>query len=163
MTKETFATLLTPHWKGVRQFVQSRVHTDQVDDIVQQAILRAFIHRDQLRDPDKFKSWLWSIAFNEIRMSGRAARPCYSIDEFPNVPDGNPSPLARFERSETARRVSAGLAELTERDRAAIRLVDFRGLTAAEAARELAVSKAAFKSTHFRARRRLKHALRCAA
>jgi RNA polymerase sigma-70 factor (ECF subfamily) len=163
MTKETFAALLTPHWKGVRQFVQSRVRIEQVDDIVQQAILRAFIHRDQLRDPDKFRSWLWSIAWNEIRMFARAARPCWCIDEFPDVPDGNPSPLAAFERSETACRVRAGLAKLTERDQTAIRLVDFKGLTVAEAARELAVPKAAFKSTHFRARRRLKHTLHRAA
>jgi RNA polymerase sigma-70 factor (ECF subfamily) len=163
MTKETFAALLTSNWKGVRQFVQSRVHIDQVDDIVQQAILRAFIHRDQLRETDKFRNWLWSIAWNEIRLLGRTARPYSSIDEFPNVPDGNPSPLVAFERNEIARRVRAGLAELTERDRTAIRLVDFKGLTAEEAARELAVSKAAFKSTHFRARRRLKHALHPAA
>jgi DNA-directed RNA polymerase specialized sigma24 family protein len=55
------------------------------------------------------------------------------------------------------------MAKLNERDRTAIHLADIHELTAEQAARKLAVSKAAFKSTHFRARQRLGRALRRAA
>jgi len=141
-----------------------RTH-DQADDILQQTLLHAFVHRDQLRVEGKFKSWLWSIAFNEIRMLRRANRVCVSIDEFPNfeLPDETPSPLAHCEQMERTKRLRAGLARLTERDRMAIRLADLNELTTAEAAGTMEVSQAAFKSTLFRARKRLEHSLRRAA
>jgi RNA polymerase sigma factor (sigma-70 family) len=165
MTRETFAALLAPNLQAIRRFVHSRVRmSDQADDVLQQSLLHAFAHRDQLRSTDKFKSWLWSIAWNEVRMLHRE-RSCLSIDEFPNfeLPDETPSPLAQCEEMERTKRLRAGLARLTERDRTAIRLADLNEMTAAEAARALTVSKAAFKSTHFRARKRLELALRRAA
>jgi len=166
MTRETFAALLAPHLQAIRRFIRGRVRThDQADDILQQTLLHAFVHRDQLRVEGKFKSWLWSIAFNEIRMLRRANRVCVSIDEFPNfeLPDETPSPLAHCEQMERTKRLRAGLARLTERDRMAIRLADLNELTTAEAAGTMEVSQAAFKSTLFRARKRLEHSLRRAA
>lgn len=166
MTGETFAALLAPHLQGIRRFIRSRVRThDQADDALQQTLLHAFVHRDQLRIEGKFKSWLWQIAFNEIRMLHRSHRVCVSIDEFPNfdLPDQTSSPLAQCEQMERANRLRASLARLTDRDRTAIRLADLNELTTAEAAGTMEVSQAAFKSTLFRARKRLEHSLRRAA
>ena len=166
MTRETFAALLAPHLQAIRRFVRGRVRTcDQADDILQQTLLHAFTHRDQLLAHGKFKSWLWTIAFNEIRMFRRANRVCVSIDEFPHfeLPDETPSPLAQCEQMERTKRLRAGLARLTERDRMAIRLADLNELTTAEAAGTMEVSQSAFKSTLFRARKRLEHSLRRAA
>jgi len=158
MTSETFTSLLAPHLMALRRFVQSRVRTrDLADDVVQQTLLLAFANRAQLRAHDRFKYWLSTIALNQVRMLHRSARPCVSIDDFPNFEfaDHGPSPLAVCEQRDVIRRLKDGMARLSERDRTAIRLVDLKGLTEAEAAGELAVSKAAFKSTHFRARKRL--------
>ena len=166
MTSETFLELLAPNLPAVRRFVQRRVRiSDQADDVVQQTLLNAFARRDQLRVRDRFKSWLWSIAMNEVRMLHRTAGRSVSLSEFDgfDVVGREPSPLAKCEQAEAADRLRAGMSRLTERDRTAIRLVDLNGLTAAEAAGTLAVSRAAFKSTHFRARKRLEHALRRAA
>src|SRR5712691_4544591 len=75
MSGETFETLLAPNLQAVRRMVKSRLRTgDQTDDIVQQTLLHAFASRDQLRAESKFKSWLWSIALNEIRAFFRATR-----------------------------------------------------------------------------------------
>jgi RNA polymerase sigma factor (sigma-70 family) len=83
------------------------------------------------------------------------------LDDLPNLQfaDRTPSPVAKCEQTEREERLRAGLARLTTRDRTTIRLVDFNGLSMSEAARTLAVSKAALKSTHFRARQRLGHVL----
>jgi RNA polymerase sigma-70 factor (ECF subfamily) len=163
MSDEMFAALLAPHLEWVRRLVYSRLReADRADDVVQQTLLQAYTRRHQLRAHAKFRNWLWSIALNEIRMLLRRSRRCVSIEESPSfdVPDRSPSPLAQFEQQERMRRLRAGMARLTERDRTAIRLVDFHGLTAEEAAKTLDISKAAFKSTHFRARKRLGRALR---
>src|SRR5882724_1436092 len=111
MTRETFAALLAPHLQAIRRFIRGRVRThDQADDILQQTLLHAFVHRDQLRIEGKFKSWLWQIAFNEIRMLRRGNRVCVSIDEFPHfeLPDESPSPLAQCEQMERTKRLHNG-------------------------------------------------------
>jgi RNA polymerase sigma-70 factor, ECF subfamily len=136
--------------------------TDPADDLVQQTLLRAFARRDQLRCPSKFRSWLGSIAVNEVRMFRRAARATVSLDELPNFEfaDRGPSPFVRCEQVERQSCLRAGIASLAAPDRTAIQLVDFKGLSYSEAAGLMTVSLAAFKSTHHRALQRLGHAVR---
>lgn len=163
MSGETFTTLLTPHLQPLRKLLRHRLRaSDHADDVLQQTLLLAFARRDQLRLESKFKSWLWSIAWNEARAFLRSARPQISLDEFPNFEPADSAfgPLKQYEQTERAERLHAGIAALKERDRVAIRLVDLNELTIPEAAGRLAVSEAAVKSTHYRARQRLSSALR---
>jgi RNA polymerase sigma-70 factor, ECF subfamily len=163
MSEETFMGLLAPNLQPLRKLLQARLRIpDQADDVLQKALLHAFARRDQLRVHPKFKSWLWTIALNEMRMFFRGNRGTISLNEFPNIDpsDRAPSPLARFEQIERMEWLHAGLAKLSERDRTAIRLRDLDGLSIAETAEALAISKGAVKSTHFRARKRLAYALR---
>lgn len=163
MSGETFAKLLAPYLQPLRKLIHTRLRPpEQADDVVQQTLLLAFSKRDQLRAPSKFKSWLWSIAFNEMRAVHRGARRSVSLDEFPNFEPADRTfcPLAEYERVERANRLHAGMASLAERDRTAIRLVDFHGMTIAEAAGRLSVSESAIKSAHYRARQRLGETLR---
>jgi RNA polymerase sigma-70 factor (ECF subfamily) len=165
MTGDTFETLLASNLPLVRRFVQARLRTsDHADDIIQQTLLHAFAHRDQLRARSKFKSWLCSIAMNEVHMFFRIDRPTLSLDQFPHIDsrDSEPSPLARVEQKERLEWVQAGMEKLSERDRAVIRLRDFEGLSLAETAEAFESSKAATKSSHFRARKRLASAVRSA-
>ncbi len=165
MTGDTFAALLAPSLQSVRRLVQTHLRTaDHTDDIIQRTLLNAFTHRHQLRASSKFKSWLCSIAMNEVRMFFRSDRPSLSLDEFPNIDsrDTGPSPLARIEQMERLEWLEAGMAKLSVRDRTAIRLRDFDGLTLTETAEAFESSEAATKSAHFRARQRLAWALRSA-
>ncbi|HTS31218.1 MAG TPA: sigma-70 family RNA polymerase sigma factor [Bryobacteraceae bacterium] len=163
MSKESFETLLAASMESVRRLVIRNLRNrDQADDILQQTVLRAFVCREQLRAPSKFRNWLWSIALNEIRMHIRAARPSVPLEVLPDYPfaDRAPSPLAICEQTEKVEWIRAAMATLTLRDRTAIELADLQGLTMDESARAMATSKAAFKSILFRARQRLGRALR---
>jgi RNA polymerase sigma-70 factor (ECF subfamily) len=163
MTGDTFEALLEPNLPSVRRFVETRLRTpDHTDDVIQQTLLHAFVHRDQLRADSKFKSWLCSIAMNEVRTFFRTGRPTISLDEFPQIDsrDAGPSPLARVEQMERMDRLQAGMDRLSDRDRETIRLRDFDGLSLTEAAEAFELSESAAKSSHFRARRRLACALR---
>ena len=131
--------------------------SDDEDDILQQALLQAFTHRDQLRVHSKFKSWIGSIAVNEIRGLARRTRACVSLDALPVPPSTDPhaSPYQTYARREGLDRLYRGLAKLNERDRTAIRLMDLLEMRLNEAADVLSVTPAALKSTHYRARQRL--------
>lgn len=163
MSEQTFEILLGPSLQYVRKLVRKRMrNADEAEDLLQQALLRAYVCRHQLREHSKFKSWLSSIAVNEVRMFQRAARPNVQLDRIADVEfrDHAPSPHAVCEQIEAAERVRAAMERLTQRDRTAIRLVDLNGLSLIEAAGKMEVSTAAFKSTHYRARQRLGQALR---
>lgn len=161
MSRETFTALLAPHMQSIRAFVRSKLRApDHVDDVFQKTLLLAFARRDQLRVQSKFRSWLCSIAINEVRMFLRSARPNIALDEFPlfELADHTPSPLAKYEEREREKRLHACIARLAEQDRTTIRMLDLDEMGLDEAAEKLAVSKAALKSTRFRARRRLAEA-----
>lgn len=163
MTGDAFEALLAPNLPSVRRFVQMRLRTsDYTDDVIQQTLLRAFAHRDQLRADSKFKSWLCSIAMNEVRMFFRTGRPTISLHAFPQIDsrDSGPSPLARVEETERLEWLEAAMDRLSDRDRETIRLRDIEGMSLTETAEAFELSEPAAKSSHFRARRRLACALR---
>ena len=75
MSIETFGDLLAPNLDAVRRCVRMRLRTkDHVEDVLQQTLFLASAHRHQLGAPSKFRSWLFSIAVNEIRAFLRSAR-----------------------------------------------------------------------------------------
>ena len=163
MTGDAFETLLAPNLPWMRRFVQMRLRTsDHADDVLQQTLLRAFARRHQLRASSKFKSWLCSIAINEVRMFFRTDRSTISLGQFPLIDarDSGPSPLTRVEELERLEWLQSGLKRLSDRDRETIRLRDLEGMTLAETAEAFELSESAAKSGHFRARRRLASALR---
>ncbi|MFJ2892577.1 sigma-70 family RNA polymerase sigma factor [Streptomyces sp. NPDC087305] len=63
-------------------------HAD-VDDVVQETMLRAVDHLGSLRDPDSFRSWLVAIAMRQIRDRARRTSP-------DRLPDGLPGDAADF-------------------------------------------------------------------
>src|ERR1700735_969250 len=59
----------------------SRNRSD-VDDIVQESFLQAFVALDRLRDPDRFAGWLAAIVLNVSRNLQRHAQPVL-LPEWP--------------------------------------------------------------------------------
>ena len=163
MSGETFETLLAPTLGGVRRLVNIRIrNSSHAEDVMQEILLRAFARRDQLRMDEKFGSWLFSIALNEIRQFFRRNRADVSLDEFPNLValDSKPSPLARFEASETCNWVRSCIAALPQRDQVVIWLRDIDGKSVREVSGALGMSQSAIKSVHFPARKRMAHVIR---
>ncbi|MEW1929554.1 sigma-70 family RNA polymerase sigma factor [Streptomyces sp. NPDC088360] len=87
--------LLTAHLPLVYNIVGRALdgHPD-VDDIVQDTMLRVVRSIAELRDPDGFRSWLVAIAMHRIRDRARAARarrtvPASDLEREPAAPDGD--------------------------------------------------------------------------
>jgi len=163
MSGEMFADLLAPNLAAIRNLVRAKIRVPgDIEDVVQQTLMHAFAHRDQLRAESKFKSWISSIAMNEIRGLARRTRIYFPLDEVsPMVSrDSSSCPHQLYEQRERAERLYAGLAELNDRDRKTICLVDLAEVSVKDAANALSVGRAALKAAHFRARQRLRRAIR---
>ncbi|MFE6157994.1 RNA polymerase sigma factor [Streptomyces sp. NPDC056486] len=87
--------LLTAHLPLVYNIVGRALdgHPD-VDDIVQDTMLRVVRSIAELRDPDGFRSWLVAIAMHRIRDRARAARsrrtvPASALEREPADPEGD--------------------------------------------------------------------------
>jgi RNA polymerase sigma-70 factor (ECF subfamily) len=83
-----------------------------VDDIVQESFLQAFLALDRLRDPDRFAGWLAGIVFNVCRSLHRRAPVTLLADWpeplHPTSAGGLPSP-EDLDRGDALRAAVAGL------------------------------------------------------
>jgi RNA polymerase sigma factor CnrH len=83
-----------------------------VDDIVQESFLQAFLALDRLQDPDRFAGWLAGIVFNVCRSLYRRA-PVTLLAEWPDplhpVSAGGLASAEDLDRAEALRAAVAGL------------------------------------------------------
>ncbi|MEU5130422.1 sigma-70 family RNA polymerase sigma factor [Streptomyces mobaraensis] len=70
-------------------------HAD-VDDVVQETMLRVINGLGELRDPAGFRSWLVAITTNQLRTHWRERRPETPLDGLPGTGADVPDPAADF-------------------------------------------------------------------
>ena len=108
-----FRLLVERHQPAVRARARSLcANPSDVDDVVQEAFLRAFIGLDRLRDPDRFAGWLGGITANVCRGLRRRA-PVTLLPDWPEplqptAADGLPS-ADDLDRADALRVAVAGL------------------------------------------------------
>lgn len=137
------------------------------DDVVQEAFLRCWQKASTWRPVDsaaatataQFTTWLHRIVVNLCIDRKRRASPV-PLDHAPEVAADGPDALEALARAETSRHVAAAVAHLPARQRAALVLCYYEGMTNIEAAAVLDLSVGAIESLLVRARRTLRKALR---
>jgi RNA polymerase sigma factor (sigma-70 family) len=138
--------------------------TDDAEDVVQEAFLRA---HTALRGTDRaivLGPWLYTIVRNralDVRRSRSLFLECHHCRPVSLLPSGDPE-LSTDQR-DRLRRVVDHIGHLPERERRALVLRAFEGRTHAELAARLDTSVPATKALVFRARAQLRHAERAAA
>jgi RNA polymerase sigma-70 factor (ECF subfamily) len=123
-----------------------------VDDVVQESFLQAFMGLERLRDPDRFAGWLGGIVVNVHRALRRRA-PLMLLADWPEQlhpvsAEGLPS-ADDLDRAEVLREA---VADLPAGQRHAVTLYYFADLPAGQ----IADSAGAVKSSLHKARRRLR-------
>jgi RNA polymerase sigma-70 factor (ECF subfamily) len=124
-------------------------------DLTQETFLRAWQRFEQVRAYDQPKAWLFRVAthlaLNHLRdqATGAKARQSWSQSERATQSD----PAIRIVNQDAVLRT---LLTLSPRDRAALVLHSVYGLTCAEMAQSLGVSRSAAKVTLWRARERFR-------
>jgi RNA polymerase sigma-70 factor (ECF subfamily) len=132
---------------------------DLAEDLTQEALLRAWRGRHQLRDPQLVRVWLLRIATNvwtdHLRQS--RFRP-HALAAEPACP--RPPAAVRSEREEQVDRALAAMDELPPRQRQVIYLATCEGLSHAEVAEVLGIDTAAVKASLSLARREMRRRLK---
>ena len=115
---------------------------DAAADCVQDAFCTAATHLPQLRDPDKLRPWLYSVARNEALRRMRDRRRETPSDELPETESGDPGPDTLAARLELADLISEAADGLTDRDRSVLELAFRHGLGGPDLADALGITLA---------------------
>ena len=159
--RPSFTEQLKPHYAAAVRYCRAlcaRSRAAEADDVLQDALLKAVEHYDRLRDPSRFKSWLFQII---TRTFYSAQRRSYwgRFVPFSDVPDVARMPSVY--RSEADRLlVLQALGRLTDRQRSALLLYEIAGFSVAEIAEiQGDRSRSAVKSRLSRARKTLQQVI----
>ncbi len=121
---------------------------DAVDDLVQQTFLRCIEGRDRVEDPDKFRSYLLTIAHRELiaffRRQGREQR--HFDVEATSAWDLDPRPSTIVAELEEQRLLAEALRRIPVVHQVALELFYWQDLTAAEVARVLELPEGTVRS-----------------
>jgi len=160
-TDEASALFQTYH-NRIYRYLLSLVHNPaEAEDLTQETFLRAYSHRDSLRDPNAVRGWLYRIATRVCldRLRQSAAQVSLDADEGAQparaIPSVSPSALEIAEREETGACVQRCLDFLSDSYRAVILLHEAYSLTAPEIAELLGENVGTIKIRLHRARRKL--------
>jgi RNA polymerase sigma-70 factor (ECF subfamily) len=162
MTRSTLQKVSSTSWdwEELRRFCFAHalrvVRTpDAADEAAQEAIIRAWRHKDRCRRPEEPFGWLRRIAHNEaVRVVGR--RPNEVLMPEPLLDETRPGEADAIEERLL---LTGALAALSESDRELARLRYYEDLTCATVAERLGTSEASVKVRLHRLRRRLRQGL----
>lgn len=151
-------------WREVeaqlRPFVARRVDAPDVDDVLQDVLLRVHRGLPGLADEERLGGWMYAIARNAITEHGRS-RARHPVAEPREAESPDPGPGEGDEDDRLASRLLAAclssfVARLPSPYREAVTLVELEGMTAREASAMCGVSVSGMKSRVQRGRRQLR-------
>lgn len=145
------------------------VHTmgnaEDARDVVQEAMVQAFLRLETFQHSSAFYTWLYRIAFNNAASHRRRKHITTSVDQAREATgqepvDPGPVPSDRIEREERRQQVRQAIAQLTEEHRAVLVLRDMEGFCYEEIAEVLSLPVGTVRSRLHRARMQLRDILK---
>ena len=144
-----FAAVYEKHHQALYRYCRSILrHDEDAQDALQNTMAKAFAALQTEKREIELKPWLFRIAHNEAISILRRRR---ETTELPDVPELSPLEDRVLEREEL-RILQLDLADLPERQRAALVLRELNGLSHTEIAAVLEITPANVKQTIFEAR-----------
>lgn len=155
----------TATWRAIedrlRRFLARRVRRGNVDDVLQEILLRVHRGLPRVRDDERFSAWLYQVArsaiIDDLRIRARhplAREGTGSLSEEPVVSPVEPEDGVG--ERELAANLAPLVASLPSPYREAITLVELEGQTHLSAARLAGISLSGMKSRVQRGRHRLR-------
>ncbi len=158
--KQAFGALADRHTDQARRLAMRMVGNAEVaGELVQEALLQAYLGLSTLREPASFTPWLLGIVRNLCRTYLRSQRSGWhtldleAVDTF--VANDEADPALLVERWEEDQLVQAAIGALSPKNQAATWLFYMEALSVEEIAQTLAASPNAVKGRLFQARKQL--------
>lgn len=131
---------------------------EMAEDVVQQTVLKALMHVDQFRFESTLKTWLTSIAVNEVYQAYRLVSRSRAVPLTPEALDANRCqrlefPNEAYEARERELFVRNAVSRLPQMYRSVVELCDLQSVPMKEAALKLGLTLPAVKARRHRARR----------
>ena len=154
MTERDYNDCVTQHADGVFRFIVKNLrHEEDARDVVQTAFEKLWINREQV-DPEKSKSYLFTIAYNAMIDHLRKAKRVYLKEDF------NADTRVVDRPTHNAKAVlEAALARLNETQRSLVMLKDYEGYSYEEIGQITGLNSSQVKVYLHRARLQLKEYL----
>jgi RNA polymerase sigma-70 factor, ECF subfamily len=158
--RDLYELLLRRHNQRVYRAVRSVLRDEaEVEDVMQQAYVLAYVHLDQFAGLARFSTWLVRIAINEALARARKAPRLVLVDEGSEEAEapmstaaGGRTPEQELEQRELVLLVEQAIDELPEMYRTVMVLREIEGLSTAEVAESLDISEDVVKTRLHRAR-----------
>ena len=146
----------------LRAFVARRVAPEDVDDLLQDVLLKVHRGLGSVEDSERLMGWIYRVARNAVTDHHRRRRPHDPLDaDAVAAEEAAEDPPAR---RLAAKWLVATLSDLPERHREALELVELEGLTQRELAARLDLTPSGARTRVQRARAALRdRLLRCCA
>ena len=167
--KEAFGELVERCQSGARRIaLRMLANEDIAHEIVQEALLEAYLSLSRLRQLERFKSWLYGIVLNlcrnylreqKRRVAPFEARLDEEVIDLLQAGDAPPGLQEIAEERELHRLVLAAIQDLSPKDRRTVLLFYFEFLSIQEIAALSGVSTGAVKVRLHRARGKLRQRL----
>jgi RNA polymerase sigma factor (sigma-70 family) len=146
-----FAAIVDRYRPQLLRYCAGIAGSGRAEDAVQQALINAHDALTRTTDVRHLRPWLYRIAHNASLNVLRSVRDDVPLDAA-HAATIDAGPAATYERRERLRETLAAVAELPERQRAALVLRELEGRSHAEIASALGVTKGSARQHLMRAR-----------
>ncbi len=149
---------LVKRYEGVVSAVAiSRLPTmAMVDDVVQDSFVAAWVHRDSLKDPSKFRPWVCGIARNLASKGRRRSEQFVGEEKLAETAAPSLSPEEQLLQAESENALFAALQEIPSEQREILALFYHEEKSVRDVSLTLGLSESTAQKRISRARRSLK-------
>lgn len=169
-SQDAFERLVERYERRIFRLAENITRNRQdAEDVMQNALVKAFLNLSGFREDSRFYTWLVRITVNEALMDIRRRRLNEVSMDDSAEPDGpllrdeledwGPSPEQHYSQHQMQTILSTTIRTLSPGDRMVFQLRDIEGLSTEETAQALGLSSSAVKSRLQRARLRLRRYL----
>jgi RNA polymerase sigma-70 factor (ECF subfamily) len=128
------------------------------EDVAQEAMLRVWVHAPRWQPLAAFRTWLTRVTVN-LCLDRKRRASWVALEAAGEIVDPAPDAMEQAERGERERLVTQAIAQLPERQRAAVVLTYSEGMSNAQVAEILDTSVSAVETLLVRGKQNLRAAL----
>jgi RNA polymerase sigma-70 factor (ECF subfamily) len=158
-----FSELLESHEKEIYRFVYRMTgNSEDASDLLQDTFLRAFQAFPRLPEGANHRAWLYRIAHRQALnlFRSRRVRKAEPLERARALHDSNGHPESLEETRRLARALGRAIRELTPRQRSALLLKKYEGLSYADVAAVLGSTEENARAHVYQAMKKIRDGLR---